>query len=151
MDRTFYFEILYPFQDRVLQMSSGLETGFYLSGGTAASRGYLDHRFSDDLDLFVDDDDRFGLWAARVIQGLSQQGQWRCEVSLQEERFVRLAPRENTERPVTVTEGTNTVVGCDPARIVTEALKILNGKGKDRQVPELWDGRAARRIVSVLG
>ena len=61
MDRTFYFEILYPFQDRVLQMLSGLETGFYLSGGTAASRGYLDHRFSDDLDLFVDDDDRFGL------------------------------------------------------------------------------------------
>ena len=152
MDRTFYFEILYPFQDRVLQMLSGLETGFYLSGGTAASRGYLDHRFSDDLDLFVDDDDdRFGLWAARVIQGLSQQGQWRCEVSLQEERFVRLTLRENTERPVTVTEGTNTVVGCDPARIVTEALKILNGKGKDRQVPELWDGRAARRIVSVLG
>ena len=151
MDRTFYFEILYPFQDRVLQMLSGLETGFYLSGGTAASRGYLDHRFSDDLGLFVDDDDRFGLWAARVIQGLSQQGQWRCEVSLQEERFVRLTLRENTERPVTVTEGTNTVVGCDPARIVTEALKILNGKGKDRQVPELWDGRAARRIVSVLG
>ena len=151
MDRTFYFEILYPFQDRVLQMLSGLETGFYLSGGTAASRGYLDHRFSDDLGLFVDDDDRFGLWAARVIQGLSQQGQWRCEVSLQEERFVRLTLRENTERPVTVTEVTNTVVGCDPARIVTEALKILNGKGKDRQVPELWDGRAARRIVSVLG
>ena len=151
MDRTFYFEILYPFQDRVLQMLSGLETGFYLSGGTAASRGYLDHRFSDDLGRFVDDDDRFGLWAARVIQGLSQQGQWRCEVSLQEERFVRLTLRENTERPVTVTEGTNTVVGCDPARIVTEALKILNGKGKDRQVPELWDGRAARRIVSVLG
>ena len=151
MDRTFYFEILYPFQDRVLQMLSGLETGFYLSGGTAASRGYLDHRFSDDLGLFVDDDDRFGLWAARVIQGLSQQGQWRCEVSLQEERFVRLTLRENTERPVTVTEGTNTVVGCDPARIVTEALKILNGKGKDRQVPELWDGWAARRIVSVLG
>ena len=86
-----------------------------------------------------------------MIQGLSQQGQWRCEVSLQEERFVRLTLRENTERPVTVTEGTNTVVGCDPARIVTEALKILNGKGKDRQVPELWDGRAARRIVSVLG
>jgi hypothetical protein len=90
MDRTFYFETLYPFQDRVLQVLSRLETGFYLSGGTAASRGYLDHRFSDDLDLFVDDDDRFGLWAARVIQGLSQQGQWRCEVSLQEERFVRL-------------------------------------------------------------
>jgi hypothetical protein len=90
MDRAFYFETLYPFQDRVLQALSELETGFYLSGGTAASRGYLNHRFSDDLDLFVDDDERFGLWAARVIQELAQRRQWRSEVSLQEDRFVRL-------------------------------------------------------------
>jgi len=61
-----------------------------------------------------------------------------------------LTLRENTERPVTVTQGTNTIVGCDPERIVTEALAILDGKGKARRVPELWDGRAARRIVNVL-
>jgi len=53
MNQTFYFETLYPFQERVLQTLNELETGFYLSGGTAASRGYLDHHFSDDLDLFV--------------------------------------------------------------------------------------------------
>ena len=91
MDKAFYFEILYPFQNRVLQVLNEIETGFYLSGGTAASRGYLNHRFSDDLDLFVDDDERFGLWAGRVIHGLAQQSRWRSEVSLQEERFVRLA------------------------------------------------------------
>ncbi len=90
MDHAFYFETLYPFQDRVLQVLNGLETGLYLSGGTAASRGYLNHRFSDDLDFFVDDDERFGLWAARVIQGLSQRRQWRSEVSLRVDRFVRL-------------------------------------------------------------
>ena len=44
-----------------------VETGFYLTGGTAASRGYLNHRFSDDLDLFVNDDDRFSLWAERPV------------------------------------------------------------------------------------
>ncbi len=37
MDKTFYFNTLYPLQDRVLQLLSGLDTGFYLSGGTAAS------------------------------------------------------------------------------------------------------------------
>ena len=70
MDTAFYFEVLYPFQDRVLKVVNELETGFYLGGGTAASRGYLNHRFSDDLDLFVDDDDRFTLWAGRVTRSL---------------------------------------------------------------------------------
>lgn len=49
----YYFEVLYPFQDRVLRILNALETGFYLGGGTAASRGYLQHRFSDDLDFFM--------------------------------------------------------------------------------------------------
>jgi len=51
---------------------------------------------------------------------------------------------------VTVTQGTNTIVGCDPARIVTEALAILDGKGKAGRVPELWGGQAAKRIVQTL-
>jgi len=61
-----------------------------------------------------------------------------------------LTLRENTERPVTVTQGTNTVVGCDPKRIVTEASVILDGKGKAGRVPELWDGQAAKRPAAVL-
>ncbi len=63
MDREDYFKRLYPLQDAVLDAFGKVETGFYLTGGTAASRGYLNHRFSDDLDLFVNDDSRFGLWA----------------------------------------------------------------------------------------
>jgi len=90
MDDRFYFEVLYPFQDRVLARIHALETGLYLGGGTAASRGYLHHRFSDDLDLFADDDARFLLWVARVIQQLGQNAAWQMEVLLREERFVRL-------------------------------------------------------------
>ncbi len=90
MDPAFYFQMLYPFQDRILQIIDTLDTGFYLSGGTAASRGYLHHRFSDDLDLFVDDDERFGLWAARIVQAISQSIEWNCDVGLREERFLRL-------------------------------------------------------------
>ena len=73
---------------------------------------------------------------------------------IQEETTILGVPcltlRENTERPVTVTQGTNVVVGCDPGRIVTEALAIVDGKSKAGRVPELWDGQAASRIVKVL-
>jgi hypothetical protein len=91
VNREFYFDVLYPLQDRVLGILSGLETGFYLSGGTAASRGYLHHRLSDDLDLFVNDNAQFGLWADRLIQALEAGGAWKVAVSLREQRFVRLS------------------------------------------------------------
>jgi UDP-N-acetylglucosamine 2-epimerase (non-hydrolysing) len=58
--------------------------------------------------------------------------------------------RENTERPVTVDEGSNVLAGTDPAVIVREARKILRGEGKQGRRPHLWDGQAAQRIVAVL-
>jgi hypothetical protein len=87
---SFYYESLYPFQDAALKVIRSVDTGFYLTGGTAASRGYLHHRFSDDLDLFVSDDDRFGLWVGRIIQALVHGGDWQSQVILREERFGRL-------------------------------------------------------------
>ena len=61
-----------------------------------------------------------------------------------------LTLRENTERPITVTHGTNTIVGTNPGIILSETRKILAGEAKPGQIPELWDGGAARRIVDVL-
>jgi UDP-N-acetylglucosamine 2-epimerase (non-hydrolysing) len=61
-----------------------------------------------------------------------------------------LTVRENTERPITVTEGTNTLVGLNPDRLREEAHQILGGKGKQGRVPALWDGQAAQRIVGIL-
>ncbi|MBI5617985.1 MAG: UDP-N-acetylglucosamine 2-epimerase (non-hydrolyzing) [Gammaproteobacteria bacterium] len=59
--------------------------------------------------------------------------------------------RENTERPVTVTEGTNVLVGSDKERIREETLAILGGKRRgQRRRPALWDGKAAIRIVDEL-
>ena len=58
--------------------------------------------------------------------------------------------RENTERPVTVDEGSNVLAGTDPAVIVAEARKVLRGDGKQGRRPQLWDGNAAVRIVEVL-
>lgn len=57
--------------------------------------------------------------------------------------------RDNTERPVTLRAGTNTLLGLDPARI--EAIPELLGQAvKSREVPEKWDGHAALRIAAVL-
>ena len=61
-----------------------------------------------------------------------------------------LTLRENTERPVTITEGTNVLVGSDPERIVAEARSVLGGNGKTGRIPELWDGSATERIVAIL-
>ena len=61
-----------------------------------------------------------------------------------------LTMRENTERPVTVTQGSNRLVGLDANQIIAEALHVLEAPGARHLVPELWDGRAAPRILDVL-
>lgn len=61
-----------------------------------------------------------------------------------------LTLRSNTERPVTIDEGTNTLVGSDPEAILSAAREILDGHSKAGRVPEGWDGRASERIVDVL-
>lgn len=61
-----------------------------------------------------------------------------------------LTLRENTERPITISEGTNTLVGTDPAAIVREAFGILDHGGKAGRVPELWDGRTGERVAELF-
>jgi len=73
---------------------------------------------------------------------------------IQEETTILGVPcltlRPATERPVTVTVGTNRVIGSAPERIVPEIERILAGDVPRGRVPELWDGRAAGRVVKVL-
>jgi len=61
-----------------------------------------------------------------------------------------LTLRENTERPITISQGTNLLVGTDPAKIVSAAGEILSGNTKAGRIPPLWDGKAAERIVEIL-
>ncbi|MDR3212614.1 MAG: UDP-N-acetyl glucosamine 2-epimerase, partial [Azoarcus sp.] len=61
-----------------------------------------------------------------------------------------LTLRGNTERPITVAQGTNTLVGTHPEAIVTAAAAVLDGGGKAGRVPEYWDGQSARRIAAHL-
>ncbi len=73
---------------------------------------------------------------------------------IQEETTVLGVPcltlRHNTERPITIEQGTNQLVGLDPQRIVDAARKSLSESPCNGRVPNLWDGRAAARIVDIL-
>jgi UDP-N-acetylglucosamine 2-epimerase (non-hydrolysing) len=61
-----------------------------------------------------------------------------------------LTLRENTERPVTITEGTNTLVGSNSQNILKKSQEILKGKYKEGRIPKFWDGKTANRIVKIL-
>jgi hypothetical protein len=83
---------LYRLQDWVLMRLRHVSQGFYLTGGTALSRGYYEHRYSDDLDFFVNDVPDFELWRDRCLDAL-EQGRTaeglRLEILLREKRFGR--------------------------------------------------------------
>ena len=61
-----------------------------------------------------------------------------------------LTLRENTERPVTVSLGTNVLVGRDPDKLRSELSRILAGEAKKGTIPPLWDGHAGERIAALL-
>jgi len=61
-----------------------------------------------------------------------------------------LTLRENTERPVTVDQGTNILVGKDRDVIVAQAMKIIKGVRKQGEIPEFWDGKTAQRICKIV-
>ncbi|MCP4267541.1 MAG: UDP-N-acetylglucosamine 2-epimerase (non-hydrolyzing) [Candidatus Brocadiaceae bacterium] len=73
---------------------------------------------------------------------------------IQEETTVLGIPcltiRENTERPVTISHGTNILVGTRSEKIVQEGEKIIRGITGENKIPELWDGKSAERIVKIL-
>jgi len=61
-----------------------------------------------------------------------------------------LTMRSNTERPVTVTAGTNILVGDDRLKLIAEVRNILEGKAKKGVIPPLWDGHSGERIAAIL-
>ncbi len=61
-----------------------------------------------------------------------------------------LTYRDNTERPVTVSAGSNRLVGANPSNLIREAQEVLGSPRPPRQVPPLWDGHAAERIVAAI-
>jgi UDP-N-acetylglucosamine 2-epimerase (non-hydrolysing) len=61
-----------------------------------------------------------------------------------------LTVRDNTERPVTVSTGTNQLIGTDLRKVEQAAEQVLSGNKKQGGIPELWDGGAAERIIEII-
>jgi UDP-N-acetylglucosamine 2-epimerase (non-hydrolysing) len=128
--------VIFPMHPRTRKQLAGTELGRRLEAAEgvvlADPLGYLD--FVGLLD------------GARLV--LTDSG------GIQEETTVLGVPcltlRPSTERPVTVTEGTNTVVGTDVTKILAAADEILRGERGEPRRPQLWDGRAGERIAAVL-
>ena len=74
MHDDYYQNTLYPLQDKVLDIAGKLSVGFYLTGGTALSRAYLHHRYSDDLYFFVNDATDFKTQVNIIIRALTNAG-----------------------------------------------------------------------------
>lgn len=92
MYETFYKEKLYPLQDKVLRLINSLETNFYLTGGTALSRCFVQHRYSDDLDFFVNDLPTFTEDVVKIQNELDRN--FFVEIQRTGERFRRLMLKE---------------------------------------------------------
>ena len=85
---SYYKGILYPLQDKVLKLIDSLKTPFYLTGGTALSRCYLHHRFSDDLDFFVNNELNF----AKIVEdiSISLNKKFKVKVVIRSESYISL-------------------------------------------------------------
>ncbi len=93
MQKDYYQNTLYPLQDKVLSVVSGLPVDLYLTGGTALSRAYLHHRYSDDLDFFVNDSKEFKIQMNHILEGFKNASLNFSAITL-DEGFARLQVNE---------------------------------------------------------
>jgi len=93
MQQDYYYHKLYPLQDNVLRQIELVNQLFYLSGGTALSRQFLQHRFSDDLDFFTNQNPHFQKEVEKIIKHLSTN--FKLEISTTDQSFVRIFIVEN--------------------------------------------------------
>lgn len=134
--------VFFPVHPRSLERIRQFGLGRYLTEekATAPTRGIVPLAPQGYLDFLCLMDH------ARLI--LTDSG------GIQEESTILGVPcltlRENTERPVTVEQGTNQIVGRDPEKILAAAERVLSAERRPVNAPELWDGHAAERIVKVL-
>jgi predicted nucleotidyltransferase component of viral defense system len=156
----FYTDKLYPIQDRVLSVIGKAQTSFYLTGGTASSRGYLNHRYSDDLDFFVNDEPNFGLWVDRIIISLNKPLEWSIQVLTREERYTRLNIKQAdidlkieliNDVPSHIGEIRNhPVLGRldSPENILANKITALIGREEPKDLADIW-GFACKMELSI--
>jgi hypothetical protein len=94
MQRNYYQNILYPLQDKVLRVVEKLPVDFYLTGGTALSRAYLNHRYSDDLDFFVNQNPAFNKQVELIVGSIKNE-RIKIEIAVTGDSFTRVFVNQN--------------------------------------------------------
>ncbi len=89
MHDDYYQNILYPLQDKILKIIAELPVEFYLTGETALSRAYLNHRYSDDLDFFLNNSPSFKSQVNTVINAF-QKSDTSFEIAVADEGYARI-------------------------------------------------------------
>ncbi|MGC1389942.1 MAG: nucleotidyl transferase AbiEii/AbiGii toxin family protein [Bacteroidales bacterium] len=94
MQKNYYQNILYPLQDKLLRIVEKLPVDFYLTGGTALSRAYLNHRYSDDLDFFVNQNPKFEKQVELILKSIKNEG-IKIEIAVSGDSFIRVFVHQN--------------------------------------------------------
>ena len=149
----FYEKNLYPLQNRILKIVNSQSNPFYLTGGTALSRGYLEHRYSDDLDFFANDINNFqnasseiieriiGIPGISIISSLTTVSDSFIGFSIKDENgtvlkidFVNDIPYRNGELTV------HPILGRIDSieNILTNKLSALVGRTETKDAVDLW-------------
>lgn len=89
MQKDYYQNILYPLQDKILRIMEDLPVDFYLTGGTALSRAWLNHRYSDDLDFFVNQNSGFEKQVELILKSIGNT-EMETEIAVSGESFIRI-------------------------------------------------------------
>ena len=101
MSKNYFINNLYPFQDSVLKLIMKVDDTFYMTGGTALGRHYLKHRYSDDLDFFVNRESNFKQLANKIISELQNHFS-EVEIALLSEDFARIFVHNEEEYPLKI-------------------------------------------------
>lgn len=94
MQKNYYQNILYPLQDKILCIIEKLPVDFYLTGGTALGRAYLNHRYSDDLDFFVNQNSNFEKQVELILKSIKNE-RIKVEIAVTGESFTRVFVHQN--------------------------------------------------------
>jgi len=150
MDPAWFEEVLYPLQDEVLAVMARVDTGFYLTGGTALGRVHLRHRYSEDLDLFVNDDDRFQTWTDRLLVEWRKEARWTLSIQRRDPRFVRaLLDRHDAQLKIEFVNDVRGRVGVParhagfglvdtPENILANKVTALLDREEPKDLADVW-------------
>ena len=134
MHADYYRNTLYPLQDNVLDIVAQSNNSFYLTGGTALGRAWLHHRYSDDLDFFVNDDEYYKERVEQVYQSIMDSGLGVERVSVSDHFFRCLILDDSTRLKVDFVNDTGFRMGHP----VETSLFIRTDNAPDRSDFQNW-------------